>query len=148
LNAAHQQLQTQVEQNSDLQSELEQLRLEREKMQRLLEGEVFSDTLNGLLVHEEDENEDGVLLSVTPVGESRTTLQAPSLDAESTEPGASEAKVFSTTGVGCFLGGSMSQDFEILQSYFDPKRRDTSTSNGYGELFAPQHRITVEEVVR
>ncbi|KAG6969498.1 hypothetical protein JG688_00005296 [Phytophthora aleatoria] len=152
LSAAHQQLQSQVEQNSDLQSELEQLRRERAQLTRLLEGEVYSDTLNGLLVHEEDENEDGVLLSVTPVGESRTTLETSCSDSGSTTPGASEIKVYSTTGVGCFLGGSMSQDFEILQSYFDPMRRETrsvdptSTGNGCNDLFT--RRITVEEVVR
>ncbi|GMF66092.1 unnamed protein product [Phytophthora lilii] len=154
LSAAHQQLQCQVEQNSDLQSELEKLRRESAQLQRLLEGEVYSDTMNGVLVHEEYENEDGVLLSVTPVGESRTTLQTPVSDSESATAGASESKVFSTTGVGCFLGGSMSQDFEIVQSYFDPKRLETrpmdptSASNGCNELFAPQRRITVEEVVR
>ncbi|KAF1787596.1 Myotubularin family [Phytophthora cactorum] len=152
LSAAHQQLQSQVEQNSDLQSELEQLRRERAQLTRLLEGEVYSDTLNGLLVHEEDENEDGVLLSVTPVGESRTTLETSCSESGSTTPGASEIKVYSTTGVGCFLGGSMSQDFEILQSYFDPMRRETrsvdptSTGNGCNDLFT--RRITVEEVVR
>ncbi|KAL4093734.1 hypothetical protein PRIC1_011166 [Phytophthora ramorum] len=142
LSVAHQQLQCQVEQNSGLQSELEQLRRERAQLHRLLEGEVYSDTLNGLLVHEEDESEDGVLLSVTPVGESRTTLQTPCSDQDPTA--ASDAKVFSTTGVGCFLGASMSQDFEILQSYFDLKRHE---SRGCNELF-PQRRITVGEVVR
>ncbi|ETI42361.1 hypothetical protein F443_12486 [Phytophthora nicotianae P1569] len=152
LSTAHQQLQSQVEQNSDLQSELEQLRRERAQLTRLLEGEVYSDTLNGLLVHEEDEDEDGVLLSVTPVGESRTTLETSCSDTGSTTPGANEVKVYSTTGVGCFLGGSMSQDFEILQSYFDPTRRETrsmdptSSSNGCNDLFT--RRITVEEVVR
>eukprot|EP00644_Phytophthora_capsici_P006310 jgi/Phyca11/18043/fgenesh1_pg.PHYCAscaffold_32_\ len=73
LSAAHKQLQSQVEQNSDLQSELEQLRRERAQLARLLEGEVYSDTLNGLLLHEEDDDEDVVVLRVTPVAESRTT---------------------------------------------------------------------------
>ncbi|KAG7386958.1 hypothetical protein PHYPSEUDO_014942 [Phytophthora pseudosyringae] len=141
LSAAHQQLQSQVEQNSDLQSELEQLRRERAQLTRLLEGEVYSDTLNGLLLHEEDEDDDAVLLSVTPVGESRTTLETPCSESAAAIPGASETKVYSTTGVGCFLGGSMSQDFEILQSYFDPSQHETRTMN---ELFA--RRMVVEEV--
>ncbi|CAI5713101.1 unnamed protein product [Peronospora destructor] len=113
LSAAHKQLQSQAEQNSDLQSELEQLRRERAQLHRVLEGEVYSDTSNGLLVHEEDENEDGILLSVASVGESRTRLKTSCIDS------ASETKVYSTSGVGCFLGGSMSQEFEILQTYFD-----------------------------
>ncbi|KAG1709450.1 hypothetical protein DVH05_020105 [Phytophthora capsici] len=151
LSAAHQQLQSQVEQNSDLQSELEQLRRERAQLARLLEGEVYSDTLNGLLLHEEDDDEDVVVLSVTPVAESRTTLEVASNENGATTPGSSETKIFSTTGVGCFLGGSMSQDFEILQSYFAPTRQEIgaispTTTNGCGELFT--RRITVEEVVR
>ncbi|EGZ04615.1 hypothetical protein PHYSODRAFT_535974 [Phytophthora sojae] len=152
LSVAHQQLQSQVEQNSDLQSELERLRRESAQLHRLLEGEVYSDTMNGVLVHEEEDDEDAVLLSVTPVGESRTTLQPSCIDGDTATPGASESKVFSTTGVGCFLGGSMSQDFEILQSYFDPKRHETrsldptvATGNGFNDLFP---RRTVEEVVR
>ncbi|OWZ17676.1 Myotubularin [Phytophthora megakarya] len=138
LSAAHQQLHTQEKQNSDLQNELDQLRRERAQLARLLEGEVYSDTLNGLLVHEEDDDEDGVLLSVTPVGESRTTLEMPCSDSGASTP--SQNKIYSTTGVGCFLGGSMSQDFEILQTYFDSTRQET-------EMFAPTRR-TVEEVVR
>lgn len=112
--------------------------------------------MNGVLVHEEDGDEDGVLLSVTPVGESRTTLQPSCIDGDAATSGASESKVFSTTGLGCFLGGSMSQDFEILQSYFDPKHHETrsfdqvtaATSNGCNELFPQRRSMTVEEVVR
>ncbi|KAG6596078.1 myotubularin-like protein [Phytophthora cinnamomi] len=159
LSAAHQQLQCQVEQNSDLQSELERLRRESAQLHRLLEGEVYSDTMNGVLVHEEEDDEDAVLLSVTPVGESRTTLQSSCINGDSAAPGGSESKVFSTTGVGCFLGGSMSQDFEILQSYFDPKRHETrsldltvtataTAANGCNELFPQRRAMTVEEVVR
>ncbi|GMF14665.1 unnamed protein product [Phytophthora fragariaefolia] len=154
LSAAHQQLQCQVEQNSGLQSELERLRRESAQLHRLLEGEVYSDTMNGVLVHEEDDDEDGVVLSVTPVGESRTTLQPSCSDSDSSVPGMNEAKVFSTTGVGCFLGASMSQDFEILQSYFDPKRHDpraldpTAASNGCANLFPPRRSMGVEEAVR
>ncbi|KAG7399070.1 hypothetical protein PHYBOEH_009760 [Phytophthora boehmeriae] len=158
LSTAHQQLQCQVEQNSDLQSELERLRRESAQLHRLLEGEVYSDTLNGLLVHQEDEEEDGVLLSVTPVTESRTTLRSAQSSSHSDhDPAASDSKVYSTSGVGCFLGASMSQDFEILQSYFDPKRRDSAclssesrapASSNYNGLFRPERRVTVEEVVR
>ncbi|KAE8889742.1 hypothetical protein PF005_g7468 [Phytophthora fragariae] len=156
LSTAHQQLQCQVEQNSDLHSELERLRRESAQLHRLLEGEVYSDTMSGVLVHEEDDDEDGVLVSVTPVGESRTTLQPSCIDGDAATSGAGESKVFSTTGVGCFLGGSMSQDFEILQSYFDPKRHETrsldqvtaATGNGCNELFPQRRSMTVEEVVR
>ena len=115
LSAAHQQLQSQVEQNWDLQSELDQLRRERAQLHRVLEGEVYSDTPNGLLVHEENENEDGVLLSVAPVGESRTRLTQTFCSDRTSEPN----RVYSTSGVGCFLGGSMSQEVDILQAYFD-----------------------------
>ncbi|CAH0479121.1 unnamed protein product [Peronospora belbahrii] len=142
LSAAHEQLRSQVEQNSDLQSELEQLRRERAQLHRVLEGEVYSDTPNGLLVHEVDENEDGVLLSVTPVGESRTTLEPSYNDMTSTPHGAHQTKRYSTTGVGCFLGGSMSQDYQILQTYFGSGRHEprslhsTSSRNICNELYA------------
>ncbi|KAF4317727.1 hypothetical protein G195_008436 [Phytophthora kernoviae 00238/432] len=108
LSTAHQQLQCQVEQNSDLQSELDRLRRESAQLHRLLEGEVYSDTLNGLLVHQEDEDEDGVLLSVTPVAESRTTLRStqssPYNDYDAAVPGSNDSKVFSTSGVQAHLG--------------------------------------------
>ena len=132
-----------MEQNVDLHSELEQLRRERAQLHRLLEGEVYSDTPNGLLVHEEDETEDGVLLSVTPVSKSRTTLEATSHNGGSNTFGASEAKMYSTTGVGCFLGGSMSLEFEILPTYFDrtrhesrPTRLAPPSNNVHHEVFA------------
>lgn len=137
LSVAHQELQSQVAQNTDLQTEVEQLRRERAQLTRLLEGEVYSDPQNGLLVHEEDESEDGVLVSVTSVGKSRTTLETSS-DAGTTLL-ASEAKVYSTTGVGCFLGGSMSHDFKIVQTYFDPRHPTSAV--------VPQ-RMTVEELVQ
>ncbi|CAI5717052.1 unnamed protein product [Hyaloperonospora brassicae] len=143
LSAAHQRLQSQVEQNADLHSELEQLRQERAQLHRLLEGEVYSDTPNGLLVHEEDETEDGVLLSVTPVSKSRTTLEATSHIGGSNTFGASGAKMYSTTGVGCFLGGSMSLEFDILPTYFDrtrhesrPTRLAPPSNNVHNEVFA------------
>ncbi|CAH0487263.1 unnamed protein product [Peronospora farinosa] len=138
LSVAHEQLQSQVEQNSDLQSELEQLRRERAQLHRVLEGEVYRDTSNGLLVHEEDENEDGILLSVASVGESRTRLKTSSCT--------SESKVYSTSGMGCFLGGSMSQEFEILQTYFDAARHEPRSMKSTGrknichELYAPHRK--------
>ena len=120
LSAAHQQLQSQEEQNLDLHNELEQLRRERAQLHRLLESEVYSDTLNGLLVHEEDENEDGVLLSVTPVSKSRTTLETTGSSSSAGTFGAKVgAKMYSTTGVGSFLGGSISLEFDVLPTYFD-----------------------------
>ncbi|TDH72007.1 hypothetical protein CCR75_001032 [Bremia lactucae] len=122
LSVAHQQLQSQVAQNSNLQSEVQLLRRERAQLARLLEGEVYSDSLNGLLVHEEEESEDGVLLSVTSVGESRTTLEPSSSDNGNVH--SIEAQ-YSTTGVGSFLGGSMSQDFEIVQTYFGNSPHDS-----------------------
>ncbi|RLN98151.1 hypothetical protein BBJ28_00002451 [Nothophytophthora sp. Chile5] len=157
LSTAHQKLQCQVEQNSDLQSELEKLRRESAQLHRFLEGEVYSDTLNGLLVHEEDEEEDGVLLSVTPVNHRSLGTD----DDRAASSGKDEAKVVSTSGVGCFISASISQDFEILQSYFDPARRDAShvgssppraavptSSGGCNALFVSERGITVEEVVQ
>ncbi|KAI9916970.1 hypothetical protein PsorP6_017171 [Peronosclerospora sorghi] len=115
---------------------------ERAQLHRLLEGEVYSDTLNGLLVHEEeDENEDGVLLSVTPMGStSRSLLE-----------GAEDCSMTLTGGVGCFLGAAMSQDCEIVHAYFDPSRQEAKrmkTPTTCHDLFPSRQRILREEVVR
>ncbi|RLN88232.1 hypothetical protein BBJ28_00001574 [Nothophytophthora sp. Chile5] len=156
LSTAHQKLQCQVEQNSDLQSELEKLRRESAQLHRFLEGEVYSDTLNGLLVREEDEEEDGVLLSVTPVN--HRSFGSSSSDDDPASSGKNEARIHSNGGVGCFISASISQDFEILQSYFDPARRDAThvsssppratSSGGCNSLFVSERSITVEEVVQ
>ncbi|KAI9916428.1 hypothetical protein PsorP6_017126 [Peronosclerospora sorghi] len=142
LSAAQHELRSQVEQNSDLQSEVEQLKRERAQLHRLLEGEVYSDTLNGLSVHEEeDENEDGVLLSVTPMGStSRSLLE-----------GAEDCSMTLTGGVGCFLGAAMSQDFETVHTYFDPSRQEAKrmkTPTTCHDLFPSRQRVSMEEVVR
>lgn len=124
LSSAHQKLQTQAEQNSDLQSELERLRLESAQLRKFLEGQVFSDSTNGVLVREEEDDEDAVLLSVTSVfpGDSGTESSV-----RSSSSGSHDAS-YSSCATGHFLGGSISKDFEILQSYFDPSRHETRAS--------------------
>lgn len=116
LSTAHQNLQNQTEENSNLQSELEKLRLESAQLRKFLEGQVISDGTSGVLVREDDDDDDGVLLSMTsvhPFDDSR----------DASGRGGSEIvsrhDTVSTSGAtGQFVGATMSQDFEILHSYF------------------------------
>jgi hypothetical protein len=115
LSSAHERLQSQTEQNSSLQSELEKLRLESAQLRKFLEGQVISDSTGGVLV-QEDEDDDGVLLSVTSVHPSDSSVIG------------GHDTVSSTGATGSFLGATISQDFEILHSYFDPVEREAGSA--------------------
>uniref|UniRef100_K3WV90 Uncharacterized protein n=1 Tax=Globisporangium ultimum (strain ATCC 200006 / CBS 805.95 / DAOM BR144) TaxID=431595 RepID=K3WV90_GLOUD len=110
LSTAHQKLQSQVEENSELQSELEALRKESAKLRMALDGQVFTDNTNGMLVHEQEDG-DGVLLSMTPVhgGSSRKNSVVDEGQNGSILSGAN----------GSFISASISSEFQILTSYFD-----------------------------
>jgi hypothetical protein len=121
LSTAHQKLQSQIEVNSELHQELEVLRKERERLQQALEGQVFSDKAKGMFIHEEDaEEEDGVLLSVTPVhggtGSSSMMMESPPLHGLSPPTPSSLPPPLT----GSFISASMTSHFEIIKSYFDP----------------------------
>lgn len=117
LSSAHQRLQNQTEQNSSLQSELEKLRLESAQLRKFLDGQVISDSTGGVLVQEEEEEDDGVLLSVTSVHPSASSVIG------------GHDTVSSSGVTGSFLGATISQDFEILHSYFDPVEREARSSS-------------------
>lgn len=122
LSSAHQRLQSQTEQNSSLQSELEKLRLESAQLRKFLEGQVISDSTGGVLVQEEEEDDDGVLLSVTSVHptDGSSSIYSGVVGGHDT--------VSSSVATGSFLGATISQDFEILHSYFDPVKREVGPS--------------------
>ncbi|DAZ92430.1 TPA: hypothetical protein N0F65_000214, partial [Lagenidium giganteum] len=101
LSDAHSKLQNQVEQNSELLQQIERLRKEKDQLCLTLEGQVFRDFSKGMLVHEQDD-EDGVLLSVTSVARKEETQSS-------------------------FIEASISPSFEILQSYFDPSATVSTT---------------------
>lgn len=106
LSTAHQKLQSQVEENSELHSELAALRKESAKLRMALDGQVFTDNTNGMLVHEQEEDDDGVLLSMTPVNGAGSSTRC-----SLTDDGQS--------GTSC-ISAKITSKFEILQSYFDP----------------------------
>ncbi|TMW67659.1 hypothetical protein Poli38472_011279 [Pythium oligandrum] len=124
LSNAHQKLQSQVDANSELHLELEILRKESARLRSALEGQVFNDATRGLCVHEEDDDDDGVLLSVTSVRSSAPlTIPGSSNQVRSSRSGSGS----SSHGAGSlessgFIGASISPSFEILQSYFDVMR--------------------------
>lgn len=108
---AHQKLQAQVEVNSELYNEVEQLRKESARLRMALEGQVFNDATRGLCVHEEEE-EDGVLLSVTAVRQAKNG--PPSAPISIPDRGNTTSSV---TDCG-FIEASISPSFEIVQTYF------------------------------
>lgn len=101
---------------SELQKELETL---RQRLQLALEGQIYNDSQRGLVVHEQvDDEEDGVLLSVTPV---RTSEIDPTIGFPPNESPAL------STGISGFLGATINPDFEILHSYFETASSKSSS---------------------
>ncbi|GAB9472772.1 Myotubularin-like protein [Globisporangium polare] len=123
LSTAHQKLQTQVETNSELHTELEALRKESARLRMALQGQVFTDDASGMLVHEQEEDDDGVLLSVTPVNDAGSSSAWPYPPNSAQTSGAVDGRngrVLSNGKPNSFIGASISSGFEIFHSYFDP----------------------------
>lgn len=117
LTSAHQQLQNQMETNSELNTEVEKLRKESAKLRAALKGQVFNDASRGLCVHEEDNDDDVVLLSVTPVA--RTGPVAIPPNRRSPNPALRSAHYRGSPASSCFLGATIRPNFEILTDHFD-----------------------------
>lgn len=124
LSTAHQKLQSQAEQNSELVSELEALRKESAGLRMALQGQVFTNDSNGLMVHEQEEDDDGVLLSVTPVDDAKngwpfSKSVAPSRGAVQAPPSGLDTHQNGYSLPSGFVGASINSGFEIFHSYFD-----------------------------
>lgn len=144
LSTAHQKLQTQVETNSELHSELEALRKESARLRMALQGQVFTDDASGMLVHEQ-EDDDGVLLSVTPVNDAGSSSAWPYPPSSGQTPGAVNGQNESTLSGGkpsSFIGASISSGFEIFHSYFDPVLNQAPSSK---KSSSRRSRVTVTD---
>lgn len=123
LSTAHQKLQTKVDENSELHSELETLRKESARLRMALQGQVFTDDASGMLVHEQEEDDDGVLLSVTTVDDAGNSSAWPYPPSSAQTSGADYDQNGSIRSGGkpsSFIGASINSGFEIFHSYFDP----------------------------
>lgn len=127
LSTAHEKLQTQVDANSELVSELEALRKESAGLRKALQGQVLAAGSSRLMVHEHEEDDDGVLLSVTPVDSDAsrtawpfsTSAPASTRSVREAPPSGLDTHQNGYSLPNGFVDASMQPGFELIHSYFD-----------------------------
>ncbi|TYZ65137.1 hypothetical protein PybrP1_007453 [[Pythium] brassicae (nom. inval.)] len=146
LSSARQKLQSQAAANSELVLELEALRKESAGLRKALQGQVVTTGATGVLVHEQEEDDDGVLLSVTPVDGDAPRRAWPFSKAAAPARGVLQAPPsgLDTHQNGYILpSASMNAGFEVFTSYFDASGVVNASATGVREAhFASPSRAS------